>query len=58
MTPTASLHMGVALSSERHGYGRYGELRATDTVFKTELCRWWANGTCKALEPRHPTKIG
>ena len=27
---------------------RYGELRATDTVFKTELCRWWANGSCKA----------
>ncbi|CAE8610181.1 unnamed protein product [Polarella glacialis] len=28
-----------------HGYS---ELRATDTVFKTELCRWWAAGSCKA----------
>ena len=27
---------------------RHAELRATGSVYKTELCRAWATGTCKA----------
>lgn len=54
--PTANLLMGWGshwlcrqlLSVRCWERLRYGELRATDTVFKTELCRWWANGSCKA----------
>ena len=46
-TLTLTVQFGVVRSE--NWITRYGELRATDTVFKTELCRWWANGSCKAF---------
>ncbi|CAK9013144.1 unnamed protein product [Durusdinium trenchii] len=30
---------------------RHSELRATGSVYKTELCRAWSTGTCKAIAP-------